>query len=419
VLQTLETHQRFMRNRRALYELLGRRPHTALLTVAMTALFAIWDFTAPGEIIVAIFYSFSVAVSGASRSRSFLWLTTIICIGLTYAGLALGPQPAAPVLEQLYINRSFVAGCLIMIAVIVRQRIHMLDDMENARDLQFRQNEILRDTDAKLRRLNEELENRVAQEVKQRLETERMLHQAQKMEAVGQLTGGLAHDFNNVLTTIIANLELVANRTVAEDPRRRFAENALRGAEQGNVLIKRLLSFARHQRLEPKMLDVNRVIETVAALAHPVLSETIEFSIKIAADLWPCCVDQAELESALLNLVINARDAMDGNGRIVLSAENTSIAADVPDLVHGDYVCLSVRDTGCGMSPEVSARVFEPFFTTKDPGKGSGLGLSMVYGFAKQSGGAARIESAPGRGTAVRLYLSRATASVEQSSPQG
>ena len=120
------------------------------------------------------------------------------------------------------------------------------------------------------------------------------------------------------------------------------------------------------------MLDVNGVIETVAALAHPVLSETIEFTIKIAADLWPCCVDQAELELALLNLVINARDAMDGNGRIVLSAENTSIAADVPDLVHGDYVCLSVRDTGCGMSPEVSARVFEPFFTTKDPGKGSG-----------------------------------------------
>jgi signal transduction histidine kinase len=378
-----------------------------MLTGAITALFALCDFTAPGEINVAIFYASSVTVSGWTRSRWFLWGTTVVCLLLTYAGLAFGPKPAASVIADLYINRSFVAAGLVMIAAVIQQRMEMLSRIEEARDLQLRQNEALRDTDARLRHLNEELETRVSLEVSRRLEMEQVLHQAQKMEAIGQLTGGVAHDFNNILTTVIANLERIASCSAADDPRRRFADNALHGAERGARLIQHLLSFARRRRLEPEVIEIDRVLDEVMALARPAVGSNVELSLRLGTDLWRCHADPAELESALLNLVLNARDAMPGGGRITICADNAQLQADEVDLPAGAYVRLSVEDTGSGMSPEVLARALEPFFTTKAPGKGSGLGLSTVYGFAKQSGGAIRIESTPNQGTTVRLYLPR------------
>lgn len=377
------------------------------LTITVTTLFAIGDFVAPGEINVSIFYSLSVALAGRTRSRWFLWATTGMCVLLSYAGLALGPLPSAPVLLDMYFNRSLVALGLAMVAAIVHQRIHMLNRLEGARDLQRQQNENLRDADAELRRINEELEHRVEREVQHRLEVEQALHQAQKMEAIGQLTGGVAHDFNNLLTIIIGNLELVVARSHIDESCRRLAESALRGAEQGARLTQQLLSFARRGRLHSETLAIERVFGAVIALARRAVGETIELSAKVGDDLWPCCADQAQLQSALLNLVINARDAMPKGGRVVITARNVTVAEDAVDLVRGEYLHITVQDTGTGMPPDVVSRAFEPFFTTKEIGKGSGLGLSMVYGFAKQSGGTVRIESAPDCGTTVHLYLPR------------
>jgi signal transduction histidine kinase/CheY-like chemotaxis protein len=389
-----------------------------MLTVAITSLFAIGDFSAPGEINVSIFYASSVTVAGWTRSRGFLWATAGLCLVLTLAGLNFGPQPIAPVLIDLYINRSFVAAILMLIAAVVQQRMDMLNRIEEARDIQVRQNAALRETDARLNRLNKELEYRVNREVSRRLEAEQALHQAQKMEAIGQLTGGVAHDFNNILAVVIANLELITACSAADDPRRRFADNALRSAERGAHLIQNLLSFARRRRLEPAVIKTDRVLDEVMALAHPIVGDNIELSLRLGADLRHCCADEAELESALLNLVVNARDAMPAGGRITLHAENAQLQTDEADLPAGAYVRLSVADTGSGMSLEVVSRAFEPFFTTKGPGKGSGLGLSTVYGFAKQSGGTARIESTPDRGTTVHLYLPQAVpAAIEARAP--
>jgi signal transduction histidine kinase len=313
---------------------------------------------------------------------------------------------------DFYINRTFVALSLLLLATILDQRMRMLHRIEEARDLQARQNAALRDTDAALRGANEELERRVEQELERRLKVEQSLQQAQKMEAIGQLTGGVAHDFNNMLTTVIGNLELIAAASPIGDSRRRLAENALRGAEQGARLTEHLLSFARRQRLSPEVVEIDKLLGAVMALARRAVSEETEVSLELEPGIWRCRVDQAWLQSALLNLVINARDAMPGGGRLVIGAGNATVGKGADDLAEGEYVRLSVRDTGSGMTPDVVARAFEPFFTTKPVGKGSGLGLSMVYGFAKQSGGAVRIDSVPGAGTAMHLYLPRTTSTA-------
>ncbi|MBV8651977.1 MAG: response regulator [Alphaproteobacteria bacterium] len=243
-----------------------------------------------------------------------------------------------------------------------------------------------------------------------RREMEAQLRQAQKMEALGQLTGGVAHDFNNLLTSIIGNLELIAKRAPADDPVQRLAESALRGADRGARLTQHLLAFARQQQLRPEVLDVNRILGEMETLYRQVISEDVEMEFDLATDLWPCRADPGQFESAVLNLIVNARDAMSGmasgTSRLTLKTANIT-AGERDDLPQGDYVLLSVRDTGNGMTPDVLAHAFEPFFSTKEVGKGSGLGLSMVYGFAKQSGGTARIESAPGTGTSVHLFLPR------------
>jgi hypothetical protein len=239
---------------------------------------------------------------------------------------------------------------------------------------------------------------------------EEALRQSQKMEAVGQLTGGIAHDFNNLLTGIVGSLDLM--RTRLEQGRTeslgRYISAAMISANRAAALTHRLLAFARRQPLVPKAVDANQLVASLEDLLRRTIGEAIELEIAAAADLWPTLCDPNQLESALLNLAINARDAMPDGGRLTITTKNASFdAADMPALVPGDYVCVSVSDTGVGMSDDVAARAFDPFFTTKPLGQGTGLGLSMIYGFAQQSHGHALIDSRLSAGTSVTLYLPR------------
>ncbi len=254
---------------------------------------------------------------------------------------------------------------------------------------------------------------RLRDEIVERERTEVALRQAQKMEAVGQLTGGIAHDFNNLLMAIIGNLELIARRV--EDERiQRYVRNAMHGAQRGAKLVGQLLAFSRKQHLTPEPVDVNELVGTVAEMLSRTLGASIRVDVVTQKDLWPALVDSTQLELMLLNLAINARDAMPQGGLLTIE---TSVLHGVPeelrtDLKAGEYVCIAVKDTGTGMPPDVLARAFDPFFTTKEPGKGTGLGLSQVYGFARQSGGTAKIESEVGRGTVVRILLPKSTEAV-------
>jgi len=242
--------------------------------------------------------------------------------------------------------------------------------------------------------------------------TEEALLQSQKMEAVGQLTGGIAHDFNNLLTGIVGSLDLLQTRLNQgrTDNVARYIDAAMTSANRAAALTHRLLAFARRQPLIPKSVDANQLVVSLEDLLRRTIGETIDLAIAAADDLWFTLCDPNQLESALLNLAINARDAMPDGGKLTITTSNARIegvTADSPALSPGDYVCIGVTDTGTGMSAEVAARAFDPFFTTKPIGQGTGLGLSMIYGFARQSDGHVTIDSKLGRGTSVRLYLPR------------
>jgi len=241
---------------------------------------------------------------------------------------------------------------------------------------------------------------------------EAQLRQAQKMEVVGNLSGGIAHDFNNLLAIIVGNLELLHERIPDDDMTSRLIDTALRSAHRGADLTKRLLAFSRQQPLHAKAIDVEGLVSDMMDMLHRALGEEFVIEAKSSAPPWHAEADATQLEAALLNLAVNARDAMPGGGRLTIEIANVQVDAALSEtldgLPPGPYVALSVSDTGTGMSPEVAAHVFEPFYTTKDVGRGSGLGFSMVYGFAKQSGGHVEIESAPDRGTTVRIYLRKA-----------
>ena len=240
------------------------------------------------------------------------------------------------------------------------------------------------------------------------------LRQSQKMEALGQLTGGIAHDFNNILTGIIGSLDMIRRRLVANRPDDlpRFMDAATTSAQRAAALTHRLLAFARRQSLDTKPNDVNRVLASMEDLLLRTIGERIELQMHLADELWTAFADVNQLESALLNLAINARDAMPDGGRLTIETANTRLdeayTLRTEDVAPGDYVVVSVSDTGAGMSPDVAAKAIDPFFTTKPVGAGTGLGLSMIYGFAKQSRGHLRIYSEVGRGTSVKLYLARA-----------
>ena len=239
------------------------------------------------------------------------------------------------------------------------------------------------------------------------------LRQSQKMEALGQLTGGIAHDFNNLLTVVVGGLDLIA-RQVKEERLKRYAANALTAAERGARLTAQLLAFSRVQKLEVKPTPVAPLIEGMRPLLRNVLGPHIEKRFDLAHSGIPVLADPTQFELAVLNLAINARDAMPDGGVLTFATRQKRVEGDA-ELEDGDYVELSVGDTGCGMDAEVAARAFEPFFTTKEVGKGTGLGLSMVYGVARQSGGTARIASTPGEGTCVKLYFRRAEQPADDS----
>ena len=280
-------------------------------------------------------------------------------------------------------------------------------------------------TDAKrvedaLRQLNDTLEQRVEREIAERLQIEEALRQAQKMEAVGQLTGGIAHDFNNLLTVILGNVDMALKRLGSSGDERieRALTRAHQGAERAAALTQRLLAFSRRQPLAPKQIAVSRLLQGMVELISRSLGETIVVKTDTTPNLWMVEVDPNQLENAILNLAVNGRDAMDGGGTLTLTAANVERGSEMPSGAPAprDYLMLSVTDSGSGMSEETVERAFEPFFTTKEVGKGTGLGLSMVYGFVKQSGGDIHISSQVGAGTTVCLYLPRAAA--KQATPQ-
>jgi len=237
---------------------------------------------------------------------------------------------------------------------------------------------------------------------------EEQLHQSQKMESVGQLTGGVAHDFNNLLMVISANLELIEGAADTSNVRR-CAEAARRAADRGAKLTTQLLAFSRRQALRPKLVNANQLISEFQGLIRQAVGDGCEVELQTDEELWLCHVDPSLLETALLNLALNARDAMADGGRLRIETQNIVEEESVAGCSPGAYVRLSVADNGSGMPPDVRDRVFEPFFTTKEVGKGTGLGLSMVYGFVRQSGGHIAIESAPGAGTTIALYLPATT----------
>jgi PAS domain S-box-containing protein len=248
----------------------------------------------------------------------------------------------------------------------------------------------------------------VVTDVTEQKKIEAQLAQVQRIESLGQLTGGIAHDFNNLLTSILLNADVLAS--VLDDQLRPLAEAVRMAAERGADLTRQLLAFGRRQMLEPRPTDLRELLTGMEALMRRTIGEHIRIEFRNAADLWFATVDPSQLEHAVLNLALNARDAMPNGGRLTIETANCVFDADQasPEIKPGQYVMIAVGDTGVGMPPDALARAFEPFFTTKDVGKGTGLGLSMVYGFVKQSGGHARIQSEVGNGTVVRLYVPRA-----------
>jgi signal transduction histidine kinase/ActR/RegA family two-component response regulator len=273
-------------------------------------------------------------------------------------------------------------------------------------------------TEALLARHNLELEARVAErtralveESRRREEAQAALIQAQRMEAFGQLTGGIAHDFNNLLTIVLGNLERLEPALAGKEECGQL-QRAADAAQMGARLTGRLLSFARRRPLAPSVLNINDLVLGIAELLKRSLGEQITLTTVLAGNLWPTRADASELENAVLNLAINARDAMPAGGKLVIETGNLTVAATAPEanpigpVTAGDFVRISVSDTGIGMSPEILQRAFEPFFTTKE-GRGTGLGLSTIYGFASQSGGHVTMESEQGRGTTVNLFLPR------------
>jgi len=255
-------------------------------------------------------------------------------------------------------------------------------------------------------------------EVVRREQTEEKLRQAQKMEAVGRLTGGIAHDFNNLLTAIIGNLDLALRRLDGPDRVRGWLSNSRQAGERAATLVQRLLAFSRQHPLEVKSVDINRLVSGMSELLGRSIGETVTIETVLAGGLWNAAIDPNQLENAIVNLVVNARDAMPEGGRLTIETANahldeTYVESAGEEVTPGQYVMVAVSDTGSGMSPDVISRAFEPFFTTKPTGIGTGLGLSQVYGFVKQSGGHIRIYSERGVGTTIKMYFPRVTAQAD------
>ncbi|WP_332774223.1 hybrid sensor histidine kinase/response regulator [Phenylobacterium sp.] len=268
--------------------------------------------------------------------------------------------------------------------------------------------------EADLMRINDLLAERIEAALAERDAVEAQLRHAQRLEAVGQLTGGVAHDFNNLLTVIIGALDLMQRHPEDAARRERMVEAAQNAARRGERLTQQLLAFSRRQALKPEAVQIDRLVAESEPLLRRAAGETAVLTVSPGAGEAVAMIDPSQFEAALMNLVVNARDAVDQGGAIRIETVPCELAeGEAPEIAAGAYVCVTVRDTGVGMTPDIVGRVFEPFFTTKEVGKGTGLGLSQVYGFARQSGGGVAIDTAPGQGAAVRLYLPRVRAPAE------
>jgi PAS domain S-box-containing protein len=340
--------------------------------------------------------------------RSYLAVPVISRTGEVIGGLFFGHEEPGRFTKE---HEELLLGVVAQAAVAI----------DNARLFDATQREIAerRLAEEALLEFNRSLEERVAAAIGEREKAEEALRQSQKMETLGQLTGGVAHDFNNLLQVVTGNLDIL-QRHLPEDAARlrRAADNARKGADRAATLTQRLLAFARRQPLTPMQADINRLVGSMSDLLHRTLGETVEIEIVLAPRLWRVEVDPNQLENALLNLAVNARDAMPAGGKLTIETSNTYLDSDYaaahPEVTAGQYVLLCVSDTGQGMDQATVDRAIEPFFTTKEVGRGTGLGLSMVYGFIKQSGGHFRIYSEPGEGTTVRIYLPRLLGPIEE-----
>ena len=353
--------------------------------------------------------------------RSYMTARVVSRSGEVLGALFLGSPQVASFTDRA---ERLVAGIAAQAAIAVdNARLYQAAQMEIA--VRKRTEIALRDSEERQVRLNQSLERIVAArtaqlvaanqdlraEAQEREKIELVLRQSQKMEAVGKLTGGVAHDFNNLLQVIGGNLQLLAMEITGNAKAQERLRNALAGVSRGSTLAAQLLAFGRRQPLAPKVVNLGQFLRGLDDLLRRALGDGVEIDIVIADGLWNTLVDPSQAENALLNLAINARDAMQGHGRLTIEAGNASLGDDYvaqhEDVRPGQYVMLAVTDTGCGMAPEVIGQVFEPFFTTKSEGQGTGLGLSMVYGFVKQSDGHINIDSELGRGTTIRVYLPR------------
>ena len=350
--------------------------------------------------------------AGLLLAAGFAWL----------AGRYIVRQPIAALLAVAgawrrgdYAARTGLSGRADEIGALGEAFDRMVDEVARRQDERDRINGALQEREEQLRQLNATLETRVAAALAERERSERALLQAQKMQAVGQLAGGIAHDFNNLLTAVQGSLELL-ERHVASEAGQRLRAAALRAALRGGQLAERLLVFSRRQNLMPASTDLKRLLDGVGEMLARTLGGTVTMRIVAAGDLWPAIADATQVELAILNLAINARDAMPLGGTLTVSAENRHVdlaaAASISNLSAGDYVVIAVSDTGTGMTDEVLAQAVEPFFTTKDVGRGTGLGLSQVYGVATQLGGGISIRSRLGEGTTVEIFLPRSPAPV-------
>jgi len=333
--------------------------------------------------------------------RSYLAVPVISRSGGVIGGLFFGHADAGVFTDR---SERGLAGLAAEAAVA-------MDNVQLAQDSQHELVERRRAEDA-LRELNATLEAQVAERTRQLERNAEALRQAQKMEAIGQLTGGVAHDFNNLLQIIVSSLEIIRRSAPPEAARlHRAAESAMNGARRASSLTQRLLAFARRQPLAPKPIDPNALVNGMTDLLHRTLGETISLEVVLAAGLWRVEADPNELENAVLNLAVNARDAMAGGGRLTIETANAHLdeayTRRYAEVAAGQYVALSVSDSGIGMNEATVQRAFEPFFTTKPVGQGTGLGLSQVYGFVKQSRGHVKIYSEVGVGTTVKIYLPR------------
>jgi signal transduction histidine kinase len=293
-----------------------------------------------------------------------------------------------------------VGSIVIILLVIALAQITFMNERRQSRELAASRDALALS--------NEKL----VQELAQRGLVEQQLRQSQKMDAIGQLTGGIAHDFNNMLAVVIGSLNILKRRlSRGEGNLERFIDSAMEGAERAAVLTHRLLAFARQQPLVPEPIEINKFVAGLSEMLRRTLGENVRLETILAGGLWRTHADGSQLENALLNLAVNARDSMSDSGRLTIETANASLddgyAALNSDVTAGQYVMVAVSDNGSGMSPDVLARAFDPFFTTKGVGRGTGLGLSQVYGFVKQSGGHIKIYSEPGQGTTVKMYLPR------------